>query len=250
MLSNFLHRFKSLNIKLFQHFISIFYLHRKVCSGPFKGMRYLKQAHMSAYFPKLLGTYELELNDIIEKIISMRPEKIVNIGAAEGYYAVGLARRLPQTEVIAFEEKFDAIQLINRLSCLNGVSSNLKIMGCCSQKDLLATLASQKKTILLIDIEGGEKDLLEQSIMPFLNNVDLLLEVHEVSVPNLSTNLKNLFHVTHNCIEFDARKRELDDLPNKMPKFVQNSIFSRSLLLMMDEQRSDGLKWLYFQSKT
>ena len=75
-----------------------------VLSGPFKGMRYpLRSSGQGGLLPKLLGTYERELSPAIERLISDRPTLVVNVGAAEGYYAVGLALRAPQAQVIAFE---------------------------------------------------------------------------------------------------------------------------------------------------
>ncbi len=53
--------------------------------------------------PMLLGTFEQELFDVISRIIEVKPKTIVNVGCAEGYYAVGLSRALPETNVIAFE---------------------------------------------------------------------------------------------------------------------------------------------------
>ena len=71
--------------------------------GPFKGVRYIDTAQGSAYIPKLLGIYERELTPQIEDLISLQPVLIVDLGAAEGYYAVGLAMRLKSAQVIAFE---------------------------------------------------------------------------------------------------------------------------------------------------
>ena len=63
-----------------------------VTSGPFAGMRYIDASFGSAYIPKLLGTYEQELSNVLAGIIAKRPKAVVDVGAAEGYYAVGLAR--------------------------------------------------------------------------------------------------------------------------------------------------------------
>jgi hypothetical protein len=44
--------------------------------------------------PKFLGTYERELYSVIERAIELAPRYVLNIGCAEGFYAVGLALRL------------------------------------------------------------------------------------------------------------------------------------------------------------
>ena len=65
---------------------------RIVLSGPFAGMKYVNQSVGSMWFPKVLGTYELELASIIRGFCLARPPSVVDIGAAEGYYAVGVAQ--------------------------------------------------------------------------------------------------------------------------------------------------------------
>src|SRR5437660_11467263 len=76
----------------------------QVRQGPFAGMRYIDRAIGSAYLPKLLGTYECELAAIIEEVCARGPRLIIDLGAAEGYYAVGLALRNPQARVVGFEQ--------------------------------------------------------------------------------------------------------------------------------------------------
>ena len=55
------------------------------------------------HIPKLLGVYERELNPYIEQACALNFPLIVDVGAAEGYYAVGMALRNPSARVIAFE---------------------------------------------------------------------------------------------------------------------------------------------------
>jgi hypothetical protein len=50
--------------------------------------------------PKFLGTYERELHRVIERAIWRRPKYVLNIGCAEGFYAVGLAIRLNDAQVL------------------------------------------------------------------------------------------------------------------------------------------------------
>src|SRR5437763_947178 len=58
---------------------------RCIRHGPFAGMRFVNDAVGSAYIPKLLGTYENELVAQVERICSLKPDLIIDIGAAEGY---------------------------------------------------------------------------------------------------------------------------------------------------------------------
>jgi ribosomal protein L11 methylase PrmA len=75
--------------------------------------------------PKWLGAYEAELADIVEAIIKHGHSRILNIGCAEGYYAVGLALRDRASEVFAFD--IDPISRVqtHRLARLNEVSDQV-----------------------------------------------------------------------------------------------------------------------------
>ena len=51
----------------------------------------------------LIGTWELELMELVSKLLDNKPSKVFCIGAAEGYYAVGFATKLPKSKIYAFE---------------------------------------------------------------------------------------------------------------------------------------------------
>ena len=91
-------------------------------SGPFEGMRYVDKAASSAYIPKLVGSYELELYPRIEGIRRQRFEIIIDVGAAEGYYAVGLAKMFPDARVIAYEADADAHEMLAELARRNDLA--------------------------------------------------------------------------------------------------------------------------------
>jgi predicted O-methyltransferase YrrM len=69
----------------------------------------------------MLGTYEIELHDIVAEIVAKRPDVIFNIGAAEGYYAVGLAQSLPLTQLFTWEISENGRALSRTLAKYNEV---------------------------------------------------------------------------------------------------------------------------------
>src|SRR5690348_2955146 len=80
------------------------HLDDKVRSGFFKDMIYLPRATWGNPGNKLLGTYEKELEPVWQTLNLLRnPQVIYDIGAAEGYYAVGFAVKFPQSQIFAWE---------------------------------------------------------------------------------------------------------------------------------------------------
>ena len=112
----------------------------RVIRGPFTRMRYLDASFCSAYIPKLLGIYERELHPIIEKACSLRFAQIIDVGAAEGYYAVGMALRNPQAQIVAFEANPQALSALGELVKLNCVSACFATRGKCEPSDLRMVL--------------------------------------------------------------------------------------------------------------
>src|SRR5579862_7706064 len=51
-----------------------------VIDGPFRGMRYLDLSYGSAFLPKILGCYELEVSQFLEKWCEAPPDVVVDIG--------------------------------------------------------------------------------------------------------------------------------------------------------------------------
>ena len=59
-----------------------------VMQGPLAGMDFLAQSAEGCHIAKLLGCYEQPLQPFIEQAITNAYPTILNIGCAEGYYAV------------------------------------------------------------------------------------------------------------------------------------------------------------------
>lgn len=221
---------------------------QRVISGAFKGMRYLRVGETQeaftarSYMSRLLGTYELELREAINDLISRPVDVIFNIGAAEGYYAVGLALRCPQAKVIAFEVE-DHTRL-NRMIEINDVQDRVIPYGFCDMPALNEQLQMASHPAIVIDVEGAERDLLDPVAAPKLRSAIILVEVHEFIDPALYSLIKERFEATHTIQEIQARPRTLDDFP--LPINVTDRwIPERYLLRLLHETRPQGMRWFY-----
>ena len=121
-----------------------------VLSGPFKGMKYPVRASEGSRSARLIGAYEASLAQVIEEIASRRYKLVVDVGSAEGYYAVGLALRLPLARVLARDENPRAQALCREIAEANGLSDRIAIGGRMTHADF--DPCKGKKSLVVCDI--------------------------------------------------------------------------------------------------
>ena len=184
-----------------------------VVAGPFEGMRYPDYAfeRVDLYAPKLLGAYERELAPALERAIARGPAAAVVIGAAEGYYAIGLARRLPGATVVASESDEAKHELLRALAEFNGVADRIELHGACDAAGLAAALSED--SLLVCDCDGCELELLDPARVPALRGVAMLVEAHDLLVPGITPALRERFSPTHSIEEIATETRFVDDFP-------------------------------------
>jgi hypothetical protein len=165
--------------------------------GPFKGMRYPRAESVgSSILPKLLGSYEHEIAPLIEQLCCKQFTEVVDIGCAEGYYAVGLAMRMADVKVLAFDTDYDARRVCREMAALNNVSERVAVGALCDQTKLLS-LPLTEKALIISDCEGYEKLLFTEETSAFLAKHELLIEVHDFIDPTISEHLRMVLQSTH-----------------------------------------------------
>lgn len=168
-----------------------------VLDGPFKGVRYPSlQATGSSLLPKILGVYESELHDSIHSLVGPY-ELILDIGCAEGYFAVGLAMMHPQATIHAYDIDEAAARMTRDMARLNGVSDRLIVHGGASWKDL--DLCTGKRSLVVSDCEGYERLLFCGQNISSLSTSDLIIELHPAVWDDVTDFLLTLFSQTHDC---------------------------------------------------
>jgi hypothetical protein len=193
-----------------------------VSGGPFAGLRY-PDATAGSLVPKLLGAYERELHGAIERAVAGEPEQIVNVGAADGYYAVGLARRCPAARVLAFEVDPRARELLARVAATNRVTLEI---GGAATIDALGRLPAAR-TLVVIDCEGCEGTLLDPGRVPVLRTATIVAELHDFAVPGETVTAR--FAATH----------EVSTIPTGPQPPERDS----KLSLALSEYRPGPMRW-------
>ncbi len=206
-----------------------------VQQGPFRGMRYLRAVSWGQLVPKLLGSYEAELHDELERLVARGYDRVVNVGCAEGYYAVGLALRLPSATVHAFDSDAHARYLCGRLAAMNGVQERVRVEGTCS----LARLGEvvEGRALLVVDCEGCELSLLRPDLVPALTGADLVVELHDFLEPSTSATVLTRFSATHHVTTIDSVERD----PAAYPSLA--GLSSGDRLEAVAEHRPGRMQW-------
>jgi hypothetical protein len=166
-----------------------------VLSGPFAGMKYIARATGSVLTPKLIGSYEAELAPFWECVFAVDYRSIVDIGSAEGYYVVGLARRFPGARVYGFDLDPLAQRLCTEMIRLNGVGETASIHGKADFETLDRVLTG--RSLVLCDCDGCETFLLDPGRAPSLRTADILVEVHDFLDDSITPTLRTRFEPTH-----------------------------------------------------
>lgn len=167
----------------------------RVFSGPFRGMQIIKDVMDRHFAPALLGTYEWEIHDAIEQAIAKNYPQIINIGCSYGYYTVGLAMRMPSTKVYAYDIDPVARSHCKKMAEANGVEDRV-IVGERFNSEDFERFAGEN-TLVLMDIEGAEDELLDPKKSPALQNMDVIVEMHDCERQGLSTAIPLRFAATH-----------------------------------------------------
>jgi hypothetical protein len=221
--------------------------HGKVRTGPFQGMRYVRHSVGSALCPKLLGLYERELAPLVEQLAAESFPAIIDVGAAEGYYAVGLALRSPTSVIVAFESTNEGQQLMRAMAQLNEVTDRIEIHGHCEQRDLVEITQRFPSGLIIMDAEGAEADLLDANLIPYLGRFHLLIELHEFISRTIPALVRERFENTHSLTEIWTTDRSLDDLPFKLT--LLRRFFKKWLSIQITDERPEPMRWFYLRPK-
>lgn len=214
-----------------------------VRQGPLKGLDFIRESAEGCHVAKLLGTYEQPLQPYIESAIDAGYSAVINIGCAEGYYAVGLARRMPEAVSYAYDIDENAQRSCAQLAEKNGVRDRVVVRGQLNPDEFASY--SDGKVLVFCDIEGAEESLLDPAVSPSLAKMDIIVEAHECLVKGVTDRLIERFSRTH-------RIHKVEDLGTRMieaPPEWFTKLSHLDQLLATWEWRSGPTPWLVMTVK-
>ncbi|WP_332773201.1 class I SAM-dependent methyltransferase [Phenylobacterium sp.] len=215
---------------------------RAVFQGPFAGMNYVSAATEGALAPRLLGTYESELHPHIAAFATEGLDCVIDIGCAEGYYAVGLARLMAGATVYAYDIDPKARVACAQLAADNGVADRVEIAAAFAPETFAAFAG--RKVLVFVDVEGAEDDLLDPAASPALEGMNLIVETHGGARPGVLQRLVERFSASHEIVRVDQQGKAMP-----LPEWLTN-LGHLDQLLAVWEWRSKPTPWLVMRPRT
>ena len=233
--------------------ISLFYYEAKLVNNPvvqsgiFKNLRYPKiYSYGSVIFPKLIGIYEKQLHKPINEFKKNSYDTVINIGAAEGYYAVGMALNFPQSKVVAIDKSIEALNFLKEMSIINHTQDRVKIING-DAKIFLEEIDPNQSYLVICDCEGCEHDIFSKKNIENLKKSDLIIEMHYSEEYLIFIEEKNSFlerfkkyHDYEIVKHQNTRLEDLKDLEN---------ITIKHAIKITNEVRAENAEWIIFKSK-
>ncbi|MBF0124459.1 MAG: hypothetical protein HQL60_03885 [Magnetococcales bacterium] len=219
-----------------------------VQSGPFRGVERLNNSFVEGIpsydsIGKLFGWYEAELHPWIEQVGRVAYTTVINVGCADGYYAFGLAHLLPNAQVYAFDLEQKAQTVCRQIAVRSGLTQRVHIDGLCTIEHLKQLIKPSERTLLFVDCEGCEKELLDPQIIATLSDCDIIVECHDCFDPQITPTLKARFSASHLIDEVEQGGRN----PSAFKEMCNFPEMTR--WIMMCENRPVGLMhWLRLRS--
>ena len=218
-----------------------------VLEGPFAGTLLTNDVSWGTgdLGSKLLGMYEQELHPTLVKFAARSYGAVVDVGCAEGYYAVGLAKLFPGTPVYAYDSNQKAIEITGKTAALNNVRDRLCTGGRCGPDELLDVIKNNGRSLIMCDCEGYEEKLFSApELVGALRSSDLIIECHDFINPRTTAELVRIFSGTHRIELVYSGARN----PNKYGFLSQ--FRDRDRWNVVSENRPCLMHWMILESKT
>lgn len=214
-----------------------------VAYGPFAGMRLSEKVWWSKNdrITQTLGCYEEHVLKKLCDFATQGATKFIDIGAADGYFAVGMSFSRIYPEVVAFEIAVEGQKRILENAIANNCAAKLSVFGEANIESIIRETKNAKTATVLIDIEGAEYDFLSDEILKTLSKSNVICELHPWVVEDGYSAQKYLINRAEKVFNIELIKRETYN-PNSFSEFYDLSDEER--LIAVGEGRGKNMQWL------
>lgn len=220
----------------------------QVAYGPFMGMQLNPTPFWHHYdlAPQILGTYEEHVTQKLVSFAQDGAEGFIDIGAADGYFAVGMSFSKIFHKVYAFEIADAGRQRILQNAGRNRVSTSLIVRSEADVDSVREIVQSGEKWVVLIDIEGAEFDLLSMEMLSVLCKCSIVVELHPWLVNGGEGDEAELIQRASSLFDVKLMRRETYR-PNDFREFDDFSDEER--LVVLGEGRQKNMRWMVLTPK-
>ena len=214
-----------------------------ILHGPYEGCVYRVASTWGDPVLKLLGMYESCLHDTITKLKHhCYGYNLIDLGCAEGYHANGLAKLLNPQNILLSDINNYSIDTCIELLRANQSISNILTTAQAAGSDLYNFLHRNPRSVLICDIEGGERDLFaNDDLISSLSESYLVIEMHAFLDREICDYLLSRFCLSHNATIIN----EVDIAPSSIMELTHLPGFERFVVCC--ETRPEIMTWLYLE---
>ena len=217
-------------------------LGQKIRYGPFKGMHLTNNPWWGQYDlgSQCLGVYETEILEQFDKIKYGTYDYFIDIGAGDGYYAIGMLYSKKIDKVLCYEIEPKGQKVIFENWKKNGSIGNIKIMGNVSISNIFENIKDNANNLVLIDIEGNEFELVNEHFLKTFSKSTIIIEIH---------NWVDCFNQKYEALLRCANKYFEISILNKNEMVIKNFHELRDMTddnryLLMSERRPCQMRFL------
>ena len=174
------------------------FIDQTVLNGPFKGLNYPSlETTCRLLWPKLLGSYALELAPTIEAWKNYNFNTIIDVGCAEGYFAVGLALRWKCADVYAYDTDPAARDLCEKMILANCLEDRVEVRDY-FKSGQFADIATDSNTLFFCDVAGAECEVVSDFLqIKAARSAFLIIETHDFEGIDRTQKVLDMLQPTH-----------------------------------------------------
>ena len=228
--------------QVFAHFNGV------IQAGPMKGVRMPTKVSWGGadLTKKIFGLYESQL---YPPLIAGRGGALVDIGAADGYWGVGLVAAGFFERALCFEARPFGHEAMREMADANGVADKIDIRGeasAASIADILDYVGDEADPFFIIDVEGAEYDLIENGLLDDFPNARAIIELHPRFAGDRSQPDEDLIDRVsgaHDAVILNGEACDLSPLADAIP------LHDDLKWVLASEGRNFPMRWLHLSPK-
>lgn len=227
-------------------------LNNTVRYGLFQGMKLNSQTWWGSLDlgAMCLGEYEKEVLIELEQEFkkNRKPKTFIDIGAADGYYAVGALFSGLVEKCICFELSPAGRENIATNHALNNSPGILEIHGDIFEDfEKVITTKEFQDSVILVDIEGSEFTFLNKETLSLIKEATIIIEIHnwienfEQTYREFLLNASEFFFIE----KIKPRSRDFNSFEEELRSYTDEN-----RVLLFSESRPCQMRFLKLSPKT